>query len=214
VTVSGSGVADSKGNGSFSLQAAGQSIDIVVNNDVLYVKVPASSSSALGVTTPWVSLNLNTLAQADLGQSYQQLVSDGQQGPSESLAILQSASSSGVRKAGTTTLFGTTTTEYRTTVDLNKVASAAGKPALAPAIQSLESKYHISSIPLEVWVDSQDRVRRLVENVDIPSSGSTPAVSAAVTVNINAFGVPVNVTPPPAGQVTDITARATASASA
>jgi hypothetical protein len=106
---------------------------------------------------------LSAITKANLGESYQQLVSDGQQGPAQSLSILQNASSSGVQTVGTATLFGVNTTEYRTTVDLNKLASASGKPALAPAIQNLESKYHVSSIPVEVWLDSQQRLRRLVE---------------------------------------------------
>jgi hypothetical protein len=210
-TVNGSGVTDSQGDGSFSLQVADQSIDTVVDNGTLYLKVPATSMATLGVSTPWVSLNLSALTRAKLGQSYQQLVSDGQQSPAQSLAILQNASSSGVQMVGTATLFGVNTTEYRTTVDLNKLASASGKPALAPAIKNLESKYHVSSIPVEVWLDGQRRIRRLVETVKVqPSTG--PAVSANITVNIEAFDVPVTVTPPPASQVTDITAKATGSA--
>jgi hypothetical protein len=210
-TVSGSGVTDSQGDGSFTLQAAGQTIDTVIDNGILYLKAPPTSMAALNVATPWISLNLNALTKAKLGQSYQQLVSDGQQGPAQSLAILQNASSSRVKTVGTATLFGANTTEYRAAVDLNKLASASGRPALAPAIKNLESKYHVSSIPVQVWLDSQQRVRRLVEIVKVPSSNTTPAVSATITVNIEAFDVPVTVAPPPAGQVTDITAKATES---
>lgn len=149
---------------------------------------------------------------AKLGESYQQLVADGQQGPATSLALLQSASSSGVRKVGTATLYGSSTTEYKTTIDLNKVASASGKPPLTPAIAKLESEYHLSSIPVTVWLDEQDRVRRLVEEVNIPAAASHPSASAVITVDLTAFDVPVTLTPPPAGQSTDITAQADSSA--
>jgi hypothetical protein len=208
VAVDGSGVADAHGNGSFTLHAEGQTIAMVLDNGVLYMKVPASSASALGVTTPWVSFNLSALEQATLGQSYAQLVSEAQQGPAQSLAILQSASSTGIRKVGTASLFGTHTTEYRTTVDLSKLGAASGKPALAPAIQQFETQYHVSSIPLEVWIDSQKRVRRLVEDIKVPTSGSEHASSVSVTVNITAFDVPLSITPPPAGQFTDETQKA------
>jgi hypothetical protein len=211
-TLTGSGVADAQGNGSFSLNAAGQSVDMVIDNGVLYLKLPTASTAPLNVTTPWVSLNLSTLTQAKLGESYQQLVSDGQQGPTTSLALLETASSSGVHKVGTTTLYGSSTTEYKTTIDLNKVASASGKPALAPAIEKLESEYHLSLIPVTVWLDGQNRVRRLVENVNIPSAASHPSASAVITVDLTAFDVPVTVTPPAAGQFTDITAQAVSSA--
>jgi hypothetical protein len=214
VTISGSGVTESNGNGSFTLDASGQAIAMVLDNGVLYMKLPAAGGTALHVTTPWISLNLTTIAQSKLGASYAQLVSDGQQGPTQSLAVLQSASSSGIHKVGTATLYSVHTTEYQTTLDLNKVASASGKPALAPAMQQLETQDHVSSIPLEVWLDNQKRVRRLVEDVKIPAASSHKAVSAKVTVNMTAFDVPVTVTPPPAGQVTDVTSQAVSSAAA
>jgi len=208
VAVTGSGVADAHGNGSFTLHAAGQTIAMLLDNGVLYMKLPTSSAKALGVTTPWVSLNLSTLEQATLGQSYAQLVSEAQQGPSQSLAILQTASSTGIRKVGTATIFGTHTTEYRTTVDVSKLGAASGKPALAPALQQFETQYHVSSIPLEVWIDSQKRVRRLVEDIKVPTSGATHASSVSVAVNITAFDVPLRITPPSAGQSTDETQQA------
>jgi hypothetical protein len=211
VSVDGSGVADAHGNGSFTLHADGQTIAMVFDNGVLYMKVPASSASALGVTTPWISFNLSALEQATLGQSYAQLVSEAQQGPAQSLAILQTASSAGIRKVGTANLFGTSTTEYRTTVDLSKLSAASGKPALAPAIQQFETQYHVSSIPVEVWIDSHKRVRRLVEDIKVPTAGSTHASSVSVTVDITAFDVPLHITPPPAGQSTDETQKAISS---
>jgi hypothetical protein len=42
--VNGSGVTNSQGDGSFALQAAGQSVDTVVDNGTLYLKVPATST--------------------------------------------------------------------------------------------------------------------------------------------------------------------------
>jgi hypothetical protein len=207
-TLNGSGVSDSQGDGSFVLQLAGETIDTVIDNGTLYYKLPATSLAELDVATPWVSINADELSKAKLGVSYQALASYGQQSPAQSLAILQNASSSGVKMVGTATLFGVDTTEYRTTIDLSKVVSASGKPALAPAIKNLESTYHLSSIPLEVWVDSQQRVRRLVEIV----KDSSAAVTSTITVNIEAFDVPVTATPPPASQVTDVTAKVTGSA--
>ena len=213
-TVLVSGVATAQGDGSFSVNVAGQSSDVVVDNGVMYLKLPPGSGTTLNVTTPWVSLNLSALTQAKLGTSYQQLVSEGQQGPSASLAILEAASSSGIRRVGTAALFGSSTTEYKTTIDLNKVPGASGKPALAPVIEKLESQYHLSSIPITVWLDSQDRVRRLVEDIGIPSSASHPSASAVITVNITAFDIPVTISPPPPGQSTDVTAQATGSSTA
>ncbi len=64
---------------------------------------------------------------------------------------------------------------------------------------------------MEVWNDGQKRVRRLVEDIQAPTSGSKHASSVAITVDITAFDVPLTVTPPPAGQSTDETQKAISS---
>jgi hypothetical protein len=69
----------------------------------------------------------------------------------------------------------------------------------------------VSSIPLKVWIDSHKRVRRLIEDIKVPTSGSKHASSVSITVNITAFDVPLNITPPNAGQSTDETQKAISS---
>ena len=183
-----------QGDGTFTLHDSGQTIALVVDSGVLYMKVPAADLAALHVTTPWISFNLASLTQATVGQSYAQLVSEGQQGPTQSLAVLQAASASGIHKVGAATVDGTHTTEYRTTIDLSKLGSASGKPALGSAIQQLEAQSHVTSLPVKVWLDGQKRVRRMTEDVRVPGTGAHRAASADITVDIPAFDVPVNVT--------------------
>lgn len=211
-TVKGSGVANQEGNGTFDLTSDGSSIREVVDNGVLFMRLPAAALSRLHVSTPWVSLDLNALLQSKLGASYQQLVSSSQQGPAASLAFLQGASDTGIHHVGTATLFGTKTTEYRTTINLAKAASA--KPQLASLFHDLQQRLHSSTIATTVWLDRADRVRQLTERLRIPSTPSQPAATVVTTFGMPAFGVPVVVTPPPASQVTDVTAQATGSASA
>jgi hypothetical protein len=212
ITVKGSGVADQSGNGTFDFTSGGTSLREVVENGVLYMRLPAASLSRLHVSTPWVSLNLNGLLQSKLGASYQQLVSNSQRGPAQSLAFLQGASNTGVHLVGTTTLFGTKTTEYQATIDLTK--AAAVKPQLASVFQRTRQQLHTNTFTTQVWLDGTGRIRQMTEHVRIPSSASRPAGTVVVTIGIQAFSVPVAVVAPPANQVTDITAQATGSASA
>jgi hypothetical protein len=212
ITVKGSGVADQSGNGTFDLTADGSSIREVIDNGVLFMRLPAAALSRLQISTPWVSLDLNALLQSKLGASYQQLVSNSQQGPVQSLAALQAASVNGVHQVGTTTLFGTRTTEYQTTINLNKAAEA--KPQLASLFHKLQQQLHTSALTADVWLDSSGRVRQLTEHLRIPSSGSRPGGTVVETFGLQAFGFPVAVVAPPANQVTDITAKATGSAPA
>jgi hypothetical protein len=211
-TVKGSGEADQTGNGTFNFSSDGLSSKEVVDNGVLYMQLPAASLSRLHVSTPWVSLNLNTLLQSKLGASYQQLVSNSQQGPAQSLAFLQGASDTGVHQVGTATLFGTKTTEYQTTIDLTK--AAASKPQLASVFEKVRQQLHTNTIAANVWLDGTGRIRQMSERVRVPSSAAQPGGTVVETVDMQAFGLPVAVAPPPANRVTDITAQATGSASA
>ena len=202
-------------DGTFTLHDSGQTIASVVDSGVLYMKVPAADLAALHATTPWISFNLASSTQATVGQSYAQLVSEGQQGPTQSLAVLQAASASGIHKVGAATVDGTHTTEYRTTIDLSKLGSASGKPALGSAIQQLEAQSHVTSLPVEGAGSTVTRARSPDDRGRAsPRHRSAPCGSADITVDIPAFDVPVNVTPPAAGQDTDETAAAIASTSA
>jgi hypothetical protein len=211
-TVKGSGVVDQNGNGTFDFTADGSSIKEVIDNGTLYMRLPAASLSRLDVSTPWVSLDLNALLQAKLGASYQQLVSNSQQGPAQSLAFLQGASVTGVHQVGTSMLFGTSTTEYQTTINLDKAAKA--KPQLASLFQKARQQLHTNTITANVWLDSTGRVRQMTEHLRIPSSDSQPGGTVVETVGLRSFGLPVAVSAPPANQVTDITTKATGSDSA
>jgi hypothetical protein len=211
-TVRGSGVADQDGNGTFAFTANGSSIKEVIDNGTLFMQLPAATLSRLHVSTPWVSFDLNALLQSKLGASYQQLVSNSQQGPGQNLAALQGASVNGVHQVGTKTVFGTKTTEYQTTINLDKAAEA--KPQLASLFHKLQQQLHTSALTANVWLDGSGRVRQMTERIHIPSSASQPSATVVDTFGIQAFGVPVAVSAPPANQVTDVTAEATGSASA
>jgi hypothetical protein len=211
-TINGSGVADQNGNGTFAFTADGSSIKEIIDNGTLFMRLPAAALSRLHVSTPWVSFDLNALLQSKLGASYQQLVSNSQQGPSQSLAALQATSVNGVHQVGAKTLFGTRTTEYHTTINLDKAAEA--KPQLASLFHKLRQQLHTNTITANVWLDGSGRVRQVTEHLRIPSSAGQPGGTVVETFGLRAFGFPVAVAAPPANQVTDETAKATGSASA
>jgi hypothetical protein len=211
-TINGSGVADQNGNGTFAFTADGSSIKEVIDNGTLFMRLPAAALSRLHVSTPWVSFDLNALLQSKLGASYQQLVSNSQQGPAQNLAALQAASVNGVHQVGTKTLFGTKTTEYQTTINLDKAAEA--KPQLASLFHKVQQQLHTSALTANVWLDSTGRVRQMTEHLRIPSNAGQPGGTVVATFGLRAFGFPVAVAAPPPNQVTDETAKATGSASA
>jgi hypothetical protein len=221
VTVSGQGSVDfATGNGglNFTSSATGTYSDRFVS-PVLYLQLPAVDKAQLPAGKTWVSVNLNTVTEAKLGQSLSQLASSAQQS-TQTLSYLQGVSSSGVVTVGPATIRGVATTEYKATVDLTKVA-AQKRPALQAAIKAVEAQLGTSTFPIQVWLDTEGRVRRVAtqlhatSNAQSSSATTIPAVSASVatTVDYFDFGTPVTVAPPPAAQVDDITGQAVAAAS-
>jgi hypothetical protein len=221
VTISGQGSIDfNTGNGSLTLSSpqAGSFSARFISPEV-YIQLPAADKDQLPAGKTWLSINENTVTEAKLGQSLAQLSSSSQES-TQLLSYLQSVSTSGITTVGPATIKGVATTEYKATVDLTKVA-AQKIPAAQAAIKSLETQLNATTLPVEVWLDGQGRVRQVSEQVQVSttsqSSGGTtiPAASGAVstTVDYYDFGTPVTVQPPPASQVDDVTGQAVAAAS-
>ena len=84
----------------------------------------------------------------------------------------------------------------------------------------MEAQLHTSTMPVQVWLDAQGRVRQisyqLHESTAASSSSSagttTPAASGieTSTVDYYDFGTPVNVSPPPSAQVQNVTGQVVA----
>jgi hypothetical protein len=220
VDVSGTGSVDfANGNGElqFSSPTTGSFTERLVG-PLLYLQLPASEEAQLPSGKTWAEINLNTVAEAKLGQSYAQLT-DSSQESTQVLSYLQGVSSSGVTAVRSAKIRGTTTTEYKAVVDLTKVADQKS-PTQQAALKSLEAQLHTTTLPLQVWLDPQGRVRQIAEQLQASTSpsaatgGTTPATSDNVTFTVDYydFGVPVNVSPPPSTQVDDITGQALAEA--
>jgi hypothetical protein len=222
VTISGAGSVDfdtSNCTLTFSSpQAAGNFSALFVSPN-LYVQLPAADKAQLPTGKTWISLNLNTVSEAKLGASLSQLSSSSQES-TQLLSYLQSVSTSGITTVGPATIKGEPTTEYKATIDLTKAADQKS-PAAQAAIKSLEAQVNATTLPVQVWLDAQGRVRQVSQQLQVStnsqSSGGTtiPAASGSVstTADYYDFGTPVSVQPPPASQVDDVTNQALAAAS-
>jgi hypothetical protein len=59
-------------------------------------------------------------------------------------------------------------------------------------------------VPVDVWIDDQDRVVKMQMSVQFPGFGGTKGGSIEMTIEITEFGVPVDVPAPPAEEVVPI----------
>jgi hypothetical protein len=150
----------------------------------------------------WVKIDVAKAASArgvDLGQ----LVQATQSNPAEVIAALVHSSSS--EKVGTEQVGGVDTTHYHVLLDAKQTLEGKLSPALRAKIEALLAKEKIDTVPVDVWVDGQDLVRRL--ELEFPrlqtSAGDKAKGPVRFVEDLSGYGDPVTVDLPPAAQVTD-----------
>ncbi|MDQ3890410.1 MAG: hypothetical protein M3312_07635 [Actinomycetota bacterium] len=172
---------------------------IVFERLVVYLRLPFLRELQPKLK-PWLALDLQKLGEEegiDLG-GLEQL---GESDPSRALAYLRGASGK-VEEVGQEEIRGARTTHYRMTVDLHKAARR--DPSERESLERVIERSGVQKIPADVWVDDAGRVRRLklaYENVRL-----APGQEGDLTMRMDLFdfGVDVDVAPPPAGRVTDV----------
>jgi len=77
--------------------------------------------------------------------------------------------------------------------------------ATLPAVLAKLKTAGLERMPFDVWVDEQGFVKRMRASVDLSAlEPQGPAPSVSITMTLSDVGQPVDVRPPPAGQVTDL----------
>ncbi len=196
------------------LEAAGQETgnaeaELLFDEFVLYMRFPLLAQS-LPDGKEWVKIDLQKIGEQqgfDLGQLSQLTQSD----PSQFLNYLRAASKD-VAEVGEKEVRGVATTHYRAKIDLEKVADQApaeSREQVRASIDALIRQTGMRTMPVEVWIDEDGLLRRerLEMTFDVPGGASGIEQEAAMTMTMDFFdfGVEVDVEPPPADQVTDIT---------
>ncbi|HVV37891.1 MAG TPA: hypothetical protein VHC63_14880 [Acidimicrobiales bacterium] len=134
--------------------------------------------------------------------------------PTSGLRILDAADK--VTAAGNESVRGTNTTHYQVEVNLNKVADNASADA-KKTIQQLASFYANPVQNVDVWLDSDGRMRRFKQTVDTANLKLPPCLSSAqaaatnpfkgtlsITQEMYDFGKTVDVAVPAASDVADL----------
>jgi hypothetical protein len=184
VTFDGTGAFAYSGSdvtGSMVLTVGSRSIDEKITGGYLYLQVPGQ---------PYYKLKLDDLVGTSLA---------GSSNPGSAAELLAAIGDSAT-KVGTETIKGEKTTHYRGEISLAD-ATAKVKGAFAKAAVQKLVESGVRKIPVDVYLDSMGRLRRLTEDVSLTAQG---ALNKVVTqIDFYDFGTTVSVTPPPADQVKD-----------
>ena len=171
-----------------------------------YIKMPADAGMSLPKGKSWIAVGPGMpgdLAASGLGGALPGLPGAGNGNPADLLESLTAISGS-VKKQGTATIGGVLVTQYRVKIDLAKAAARLPdweRSSFKEFTQGLGA----STIPVDVWVDSHDLVRRTREALPMPSDPSTPKDTVITqTTDFYDFGVPVRVSAPPAAEVASL----------
>jgi hypothetical protein len=184
------------------------SIDAVMDGTVVYEHIPQLAPAVGGKT--WLKIDLKTAGQVVGVPGLSSVLQSQPSDPTQTLGYLRGASSQ-ITRVGHEAVRGVATTHYRATVDLNKAAASLGPDPRAALRQLIDRLGLKPTFPVDVWIDAQDRVRRMhlvQEFSPAAPAGSAPATSlpssVELTMELFDFGTAVSVQPPPPDQVTDI----------
>lgn len=179
-----------------------------------YIKVPGGAAG-LPRGKSWIAVDVGT--SAGLGTSPLSAFG-GSADPADLLASLTAVSSS-VTRLGTSTIRGVPVTEFRVRIDPAKAAARLPEWERAGFLEFAQT-LGSGAIPVDVWLDGQNLVRRVTVSLNEPAGPGTPAspgipadpgtpagpgapgdARLVESTDFYDFGVPVRVSAPPAAQI-------------
>jgi hypothetical protein len=179
-----------------SFAAEGQTLPggmtILMTPDAYYLRIPALEGQ-LG--KPWVKLSLAAIAEQS-GVDLSQLTRQAQQGnPMAYLELLQSRGD--LEVMGEETVSGIQTTHYQGSIDYTASLDQLS-PELRAQLEQQLAQTGMETAKVDVWVDADGMVRQLAQESE------SPIGPMSVTMRIEEYGVPVDVTPPADEDTVDI----------
>ena len=208
ISMSGAGVVDTQtrkghltlttsGGSGLPASARDATQQLIIDGLRIYVRSPLLAS-LLPSGVKWLKIDAAKVGRAagiDLA-----VLAQSAQDPSQSMQVLEAVSGD-VKKVGDEQVRGVDTTHYRATVDLRKYPSVVPEASRAAAEVSVEKTIQLTGtrrIPVDVWIDGDDLVRRFEQKL------AAQGMPITQRIELYDFGTKVDVEPPPAREVKDL----------
>ena len=187
----------SRARATVDLGSLGTLEELVVDHDV-YISVDGLGGvlAPLAKGKAWIKIDVDELAEY-----LPQMGGAGQANPGDQGLQALEGLSGDVERVGDDTVAGRHAVHYRAEIDDAKVADALPDPS-SKAASALRK---IGTVPADVWIDDHDRVVKLRFAMSGGALGGSGSGTVEMTLEVTAFGVPVDVQAPPADQVLDLT---------
>lgn len=170
-----------------------QAAQFITAGSVAYIETAAFPGAPPDVE--WISIDF-----AQLGDEIGVNIEAFRQNGAGQLGYLSEVGD--VEEIGPETVRDAETTHYRFTTDLEALA-ADGPEELRSSYRQLIELTGAQEIPTEVWIDEDDRVRRISTDLEIEQQGQQ--LSQRSTIEYYEFGVEVDAQAPPAKDTVSIT---------
>jgi hypothetical protein len=190
--MTGSGVVDAagqRGRMTMNMPGVGE-IEMVTNRLTAYVQSDLFGTAFGG--KEWMKIDMKRATEG-LGIDMDPLQQMGQ-GPSDQLRMLEQVSDE-VTEEGRETVVGVETTHYRATIDPRKYPGED--------LDKLIELMGQSEFPMDVWIDDEQRVRRMEWEQSFDQSGIE--AHGELVMEYVRFGVPVDIDIPDEDDVFDMT---------
>jgi hypothetical protein len=177
-------------------------LDAIQDGKTAYIHFPLLAKQ-LPPGKTWIRGDAKELSSADAGQM-SQFGSLAGTDPRDVFGMLKAVSGS-IEAIGSEKIRGVETSHYRATIDLAKVEQlvpAAQRQGLGSLGQSAQQA-GVSEIPLDIWIDADQLVRKLSVDLDAKQPGTGQSVKASLVVELYDYGTALALELPPADQVVD-----------
>lgn len=163
-TVTGSGSIDlADGTSDLTIRMGGETIRQRVVDQTLYQRLPESLRDRVSDGKPWIGIDLRKIADRAEGVNGVH-ISD----PAQAVDYTRALSDDDATRIGREKVGGVDTTHYRVTVDVEDLAgedTAQGERLRRQLGESL---------PMDLWIDNRDRIRRQRFEVEATGTGAPP----------------------------------------
>jgi hypothetical protein len=191
---------------------------LVVRDGDVYVDPPRVDGVRLPGGASWLKVDLAKVVRA-AGADPQALGEIATVDPATQLDVLRSAK--GVEELGSERVAGVETTHLRGEVRLSDYAATLPAERRARALEAIEQLSSSPAgtdadapTPFDVWVDADDRIRRMTQTGKVPGQPGVPAGTFDITLELSDFGARLAGDAPARGDVYDASDLITRAAAA
>jgi hypothetical protein len=177
-------------------------LEAIRDGDIVYVHFPLLAQKLPG-GKPWIKADVKELI-GDGGSALGQFGSFAGADPRDTFSYLKAVAGA-IETVGVETVRDAETTHYRATIDVAKlmelVTSEHG--GSIAGFDGMLEQAGFEEIPVDVWLDAEQRVRKLEMELDLGAPGSGETSHTALTIEVFGYGEPLDISLPPADQVVD-----------